>query len=128
MPLKDIVDTELSIIPKEDLAPERQPEQAIQLKESYKLGLDTSDLIGAGMERDSLAVQAYDAIGDAIDNDGVEYDEAFDIKAKKELFDLQYKDKIHEDLKDDFMDTARSAKHMESMYDEHYKSYNSSSK
>jgi len=122
MPLKDIIDSELSIVPEQDIAELRQPKTDIELKESFKLGLGVSDLFGASMERDSLAVMAYDAVQDTVESSGTERDLNFDDKAKSELFDLHYKDKIHPDLKDDFMSSSRSAKHMEGMYDEYYTS------
>ncbi len=121
MPLQNIVDENLNLIPTESLNPVREP-ATVPLAESYKLGFGFVDAISASMERDSIPVMAYDAVNAHIDDSGVEYDANFTDKAKSDLFDANYKDTIDPRMKDDFLSRARSQKHMEGLYDEYYTS------
>ena len=119
MPLENII-KDMSLVPTEQEAYE--PESEAPLRESYKMDFGVSELIGASMERDSLAVMAYDATNDMMDAQGFDYDEKFDDSQKELYWEEHLKDTIHPKMKDSMLSDARSLKHMESMYDDYHNS------
>ena len=119
MPLKNLADNELSVMPKEETTrADYSPQESVS--ESYMLGLGMGDLVQSGMERDSIALQLHNSYQESIDDAGVMPDEKFQEKEKELYWQDNLEGQIHPKLKDAMLERAVSPMHLSSMYQDYF--------